>query len=202
MPRSLANRFLTIFYFILLVGLFPSQSNAKSAIAISENGQKYGFCYDIEDQAEAEKCAMYYCNQSDKNCQTFISCEDSGFGTVFQNYTGEPGKGIAISPKNSVTVAVCGKKTTTSARDSAEILCKKASKKKNPTLGLIYCFEKAFWYDTVQIKSRPTTKAPKDKWCEYATELSGISSYSDCLKSLRFPNPKEDCKQKAKIWCN
>jgi hypothetical protein len=203
MPRLIANRFFTFLCLMVIVGLFPSQSSAKSSVAISENGQDYGFCYDIEDKAEAEKCAMFYCNEADKNCKTNITCEGSGFGAVFQNYTGEPGKGIAISPKNSVTVAVCGKETTNSARDSAEIACKKASKEKNPTLGLVYCFEKAFWYDVIDMQSQTATKAPeKDKWCDYATELSGISSYSDCLKSLRFPNPKRDCEQKARIWCD
>ena len=186
-----------------IVGLTPYQASAKSAVAISDNGRDYGFCYDLEDKALAEKCAMFYCNQADKNCKTAITCDTSGFGAVFQNYTGEPGKGIAISPKNSVTVAVCGQKTTNSARDSAEIACKKASKAQNPTLGLVYCFEKAFWYDVIEMQSQEASKkAPENKWCDYATELSGISSYSDCLKSLRFPNPKEDCKQKAKIWCD
>lgn len=202
MPQLLANRLFTILCFAALVGLFPSQSNAKSAVAISENGQDYGFCYDIPDKTQAEKCAMHYCKESDANCKSLIMCEESGFGAVFQNYTGEPGKGIAISPKNSVTTAVCGQATTNSARDVAEIACKKASREKNPTLGLIYCYEKAFWYDTVEIESRSAAKAPEDKWCDYAKELSGMATFDDCLKSLRFPNPKKDCKQKARIWCD
>ena len=201
MPRLFLNRFFTIPCFILAVVAFSTNSIAKSAVAISENGQDYGYCFDLEDKTEAEKCAMHYCNQSATKCKTAVTCEESGFGVVFQNYTGEPGKGIAISPKNSVTVAICGQETTINVRDTAEISCKKTSKEKNPTLGLVYCFEKAFWYDTIQIKSREHTEEADDKWCDYATELSGISSYNDCLKSLRFPNPKEDCKQKARIWC-
>jgi hypothetical protein len=202
MPRLLANRLFT-FLCAGLIGLLPlSQSSAKSSVAVSSNNQDYGFCYDIKDQAVAEKCAMHYCSEANDSCKTIVSCKGSGFGAVFQNYTAAPGKGTAISPKNSVTVAVCDQETTTSARDAAEIACKKASKEKNPTLGLIYCYEKAFWYDTVEMKAKTTEAAPKDKWCDYATELSGIASFDDCLKSLRFPNPKKDCAQKAKVWCD
>ncbi|GEM_PF-1893235 len=203
MPRLIANRLLTILCFTGLLGLIlPSQSNAKSSVAVSTNGQDYGFCYDIKDKAKAKECAMFYCKESDQNCNATLTCEGSGFGAVFQNYTGEPGKGIAISPKNSVTFSVCGHKTTNAARDAAEVGCKKASKAKNPTLGLVYCYEKAFWYDTVEMQSKSSVKEPENKWCDYATELSGIDSFEGCLKSLRFPNPKVDCKQKAKIWCD
>ena len=202
MPRLLANRLFT-FICAGLIGLLPlSQSSAKSSVAVSSNSQDYGFCYDIKDKAVAEKCAMHYCSETDDNCKTIVTCEGSGFGTVFQNYTSEPGKGTAISPKNSVTTAICDQETTASARDAAEVACKKASREKNPTLGLVYCYEKALWYDTVEMKSKAATKTPENKWCDYATELSGIASFADCLKSLRFPTPKKDCKQKAKVWCD
>ena len=203
MTRLLANNLFTIIFFTGFIGfLSPSQSYAKSAVAISANSQDYGFCYDMPDKATAEKCALHYCNEASDNCSATITCAISGFGAVFQNYTVEGGKGGTLSPKNSVTFAVCGRETTTEAREVASVGCKKSSKDKNPTLGQVYCYEKSFWYDTIDMKSKPVAKKPDDRWCDYASELSGIASFQDCLKSLRFSNPKKDCKQKVKIWCD
>ena len=41
----------------------------------------------------------------------------------------------------------------------------------------------------------------KENWCAYATSVTGIKNFEECVNSSRFMDPQKDCTKNVKLWC-
>ena len=168
----------------------PTPLLGASAVAISENGLRFGFCSEKDSAKDAESCAVSKCGES---CKIEKSCESIGYGAVYQNYTNKTDQSIGIS--KAITSATCGQEYPGEALGQAMSTCKFYNRKSNSSLKLNRCYEKARFFDP----PKETTKT--QSWCEFATKISGIKSFEECLNSARYPNPEVDCPHHVKQWC-
>ena len=161
-----------------------------SAISISEDGLRFALCSKKDSIKEAETCAVSKCGT---NCKVAKSCKETGYGAVYQNYLNKMEKGLGIS--KAITSAACGQEYPGEAFGQAMSVCKFYNRKSNPSLKLNRCYEKARFFD-------PSDEtANNESWCVFATKISGIKSFEECLNSVRYPNPEVDCPHHVKQWC-
>jgi hypothetical protein len=175
----------------LLFLFFSSSVSAVVSIALNENGSKFGFCANKKSTAEAEKCAVEKCGDS---CKVAKTCEEAGYGAIHQNFQTNPGdqRGASLP----VTGYACGIEFPTFAASTSLSLCKKKNRKSNKQANTNICFEKALWQDQPFDDNQK-----KENWCDYATEVTGIKNFEECVSSARFMNPEKDCAKNVKLWC-
>jgi hypothetical protein len=175
----------------LLFLLFSSSVSAVVSIAVNDNGSKFGYCANEKSTAEAEKCAIEKCGDS---CKVAKTCEEIGYGAIHQNFLNTPGD--QRGAKHPVTGYACGLEFPPFASNASLSLCKKRNRKSNKQANTNICFEKALWQD------QPFANDKKEEnWCSYATEVTGIKNFEECVKSTRFMNPEKDCAKNVKLWC-
>tara|TARA_B100000686_G_scaffold346217_1_gene432431 strand:+ start:3935 stop:4525 length:591 start_codon:yes stop_codon:yes gene_type:complete len=177
----------------LTVGIFGITATSvlgASAVATSEDGRQYAFCSEQKDLKEAGDCAVEKCGV---NCKVVKSCEETGYGAVYQNFLNK------LDDRRGVSGAVvgysCGQEYPGEALGQAMSVCKFYSRKANPNLQMNRCYEKSRWFDPSQ-----EANITRD-WCEFAVKISGIKTFEECLQSARYPNPEVDCAHHAKQWC-
>ena len=164
---------------------------AVVSIALNNNESKFGYCANKKSSAESEKCAIKKCGAS---CKVAKTCKKIGYGAIHQNFLNTPGdQRGANSP---VTGFACGKEFPAFASNASLSLCKKRNKSSNKKANTNICFEKVLWQDQ-PFENNKT----KQNWCAYATEVTGIKNYEECVSSSRFMNPKKDCEKNVKLWC-
>ncbi len=176
----------------LLFFLFCSAPvGAVVSIAITDDGSKFGYCANQKSVAEAEKCAIEKCGAS---CKVEKTCEEVGYGAIHQNFQNNPGDQRGAD--HAVTGYTCGQEFPAFASNASLSLCKKRNRKTNKKANTNICFEKVLWQD------QPFANDKKEKnWCSYATEVTGIKSFEECVNSARFMNPPKDCAKNVKLWC-
>ena len=177
----------------LTVGIFwitsPSAFGA-SAVAASEDGSQHAFCSGKKDLKEASHCAVKKCGA---NCKIVKSCEETGYGAVYQNFLNDLDNLRGIS--KAVVGYSCGQEYPGEALGQAMSVCKFYNRKANSNLQMNRCHEKARWFDPPQEAKNALV------WCEFAVKISGIKTFEECLQSARYPNPEVDCAHHAKQWC-
>jgi hypothetical protein len=175
----------------LLFLLFSASVDAVVSIAVNDNGSKFGYCANEKSTAEAEKCAIEKCGES---CKVAKTCEKIGYGAIHQNFLNTPGDQRGAT--HAVAGYSCGQEFPTFAANASLSHCKKKNRKSNKRANTNICFEKALWQD------QPFANDKKEKnWCSYATEVTGIKNFGECVKSTRFMNPERDCAKNVKLWC-
>lgn len=175
----------------LLFLLISTSVGAVVSIAVNDNGSKFGYCANEKSTVEAEKCAIKKCGDS---CKVAKTCEETGYGAIHQNF--QTATGDQRGASNPVTGYSCGLEFPTFAASTSLSLCKKKNKRSNKKANTNICFEKALWQD------QPFAGDKKEEnWCAYATEVTGIKNFEECVKSSRFMNPKKDCAKNVKLWC-
>jgi hypothetical protein len=170
---------------------FPPFVGAVTSIAVDGGNSKYGYCTNKANPAEAEKCAIEKCGDF---CKVAKTCEEAGYGAVHQNFLSSHGdqKGATTS----VIGFACGKEFPAFASNASLSRCKKENRKLNKQAFSNICFEKALWQDQPL-----TTESKEENWCSYATEVTGIKNFEECVESSRFMNPEKDCAKNVKLWC-
>ncbi len=178
-----------IFSLLFLICSIPA--GAVVSIAVNDDGSKFGYCANKKSTAEADKCAIEKCGAS---CKVAKTCEDVGYGAIHQNFLNTPGdqRGADLP----VTGYACGQEFPAFASNASLSFCKKRNRKSNKQANTNICFEKVLWQD------QPfANDAKKENWCAYATEVTGIKNFEECVKSTRFMNPEKDCAKNVKLWC-
>lgn len=180
-------------FFILLAGMIGGivkQSFGASAVASSKDGIRYAVCNQKNSIKDASACAMGKCGA---DCEVKKTCEETGYGAIYQNFLNklEGGRGVS----KAVVGYACGQDYPGEALGQAMSVCKFYNRKANLALQLNRCYEKTRWFDPAK------EEAKGEKWCEFATKISGIKSFDECLKSSRYPRPEIDCAHHVKQWC-
>ena len=142
-------------------------------------------------RCETEKCAIEKCGDS---CKVAKTCKEVGYGAIHQNFQTAPGDQRGAS--NPITGYSCGLEFPTFAASTSLSLCKKRNRKSNKKANTNICFEKALWQDQPFDDDKK-----KGNWCDYATEVTGIKNFKECVSSSRFMNPEKDCAKNVKLWC-
>jgi hypothetical protein len=177
---------ISLFFFI-----YSTPVGAVVSIALNESGSNFGHCANKKSVAEAEKCAIEKCGDS---CKVAKTCEKIGYGAIHQNFLQTPGdqRGATLP----VIGYTCGQEFPASASNASLSFCKKKNRKSNKQANTNICFEKVLWQD------QPfANEEKKENWCAYATEVTGIKNFEECVNSVRFMNPQKDCAKNVKLWC-
>jgi hypothetical protein len=175
----------------LLFLLFSASVGAVVSIAVNDNGSKFGYCANEKFTVEAEKCAIEKCGDS---CKVAKTCKEIGYGAIHQNFLNAPGDQRGTD--NPVSGYACGQEFPSFASNASLSLCKKRNRKSNKQANTNICFEKVLWQDQPFADDKK-----KENWCTYATEVTGIKNFEECVKSTRFMNPEKDCAKNVKLWC-
>ena len=175
----------------LFILICSTSIEAVVSIAINENASIYGHCSNKKSVAEAEKCAIKKCGGS---CKIAKTCNEVGYGAIHQNFLKNPGD--QRGAKVPVIGYACGQEFPAYAVNSSLSLCKKQNRKLNKQANTNICFEKILWQD------QPfENEVKKENWCAYATSVTGIKNFEECVNSSRFMDPQKDCTKNVKLWC-